>query len=410
MFERDFYLQKLISFRDTAELIKVITGIRRCGKSFLLELYGDYLTSHGVRPASLLKINFENMAWSGIDSAASLNDFVKKNKAKRGKTYVLLDEVQKIDEWERAVNSLRLDRSLDIYITGSNTYMLNSSLSTLLSGRYVEIKMLPLSFAEFLVFTGKARSRRSLAEWFERYITQGGFPGLFSFKQGHSENGDSLVREYLSGIYSTVVMKDIITMNQIRDVDILEKIILFLADNIGYLASAKKIADHLTASGRKASSYTVDNYIKTLENAYLFYRVRRSDIKGRGLLSTNDKFFIADLGLRWFLKGRQTDFGSTLENIVYFELLRKGYNVAVGKFDSLEVDFVAWNETEKIYIQVTSTMAAPEVRERELLPLQKIRDNYKKTVLSMDSPGPFTDINGIFHYNIIDFLLGKVRL
>jgi predicted AAA+ superfamily ATPase len=298
-----------------------------------------------------------------------------------------------------------------MYITGSNTYMLNSSLSTLLSGRYVEIKMLPLSFAEFLVFTGKARPRRSLAEWFERYMTQGGFPGLFSFKQEPSEDGASLlVREYLSGIYSTVVMKDIITMNQIRDVDILEKIILFLADNIGYVVSAKKIADYLTSMGRKVSSYTVDNYIKTLENAYLFYRARRSDIKGRGLLSTNDKFFIADLGLRWFLKGKRTDFGSTLENIVYFELLRKGYNVAVGKFDSLEVDFVAWNETERIYVQVTSTLAPPEVRERELLPLQKIRDNYKKMILSLDPPGPFTDINGIFHYNIIDFLLGKIRL
>ncbi|MDR0585765.1 MAG: ATP-binding protein, partial [Treponema sp.] len=250
MFNREFYLKKLIAFRDTAELIKVITGIRRCGKSFLLELYSDYLTSHGVRHGSILKINFENMEWSGIDSASSLHDFVKKNKAKRGKTYVLLDEVQKINEWERAVNSLRLDRSLDIYITGSNTYMLNSSLSTLLSGRYVEIKMLPLSFAEFLVFTGKTRPRRSAAEWFDRYITQGGFPGLFSFNREPSESGDSLVREYLSGIYSTVVMKDIITMNQIRDVDILEKIILFLADNIGYLVSAKKIADSLTAAGR----------------------------------------------------------------------------------------------------------------------------------------------------------------
>jgi predicted AAA+ superfamily ATPase len=198
-------------------------------------------------------------------------------------------------------------------------------------------------------------------------------------------------------------------MNQIRDVDILEKIILFLADNIGYVVSAKRIADYLTSTGRKVSSYTVDNYIKMLENAYLFYRVRRSDIKGKNLLSTNDKFFIVDLGLRWFLKGKQTDFGSTLENIVYFELLRKGYNVAVGKFDSLEIDFVAWNETERMYVQVTSTMTPTEVRERELLPLKKIRDNYKKVILSLDPPSPFTDIDGIFHYNIIDFLLGKVR-
>ncbi|MDR2662769.1 MAG: ATP-binding protein, partial [Treponema sp.] len=420
---RDFYLQRLLAFRDTAELIKVITGIRRCGKSSLLELYSVYLMNHGVKSGSILKINFEDLEWRGIESAVSLHDFVKKNKVKRGKTYVLLDEVQKINEWEKAVNSLRLDKNLDLYITGSNTYMLNSSLSTLLSGRYVEIKMLPLSFAEFLVFTGKARLRRSRGEWFERYITQGGFPGLFAFHRepGSKKNEvarnepvqhgpDLLVREYLSGIYNTVVMKDIITMNQIRDVDILEKIILFLADNIGYVVSAKKIADYLTGTGRKVSSYTVDNYIKMLENAYLFYRVRRSDIKGKTLLSTNDKFFIVDLGLRWFLKGKQTDFGSTLENIVYFELLRKGYNVAVGKFDSLEIDFVASNETERMYLQVTSTLTPPEVRERELLPLKKIRDNYKKAILSMDPPSPFTDIDGIFHYNIIDFLLGKVRL
>jgi predicted AAA+ superfamily ATPase len=409
MFKRDYYLQKLISFRDTAELIKVITGVRRCGKSSLLELYSRYLTEQGVKDNSILKINFEDLKWSGMETALSLHDFIKKNRAKKGKTYVLLDEVQKINEWEKAVNSLRLDRKLDIYITGSNTYMLNSTLSTLLSGRYVEIKMLPLSFAEFLVFSGGSRTKRSPAYWFDRYMIQGGFPGLFLFQET-VETGASLIGEYLSGIYNTVVMKDIITMNQVRDVDILEKIILFLADNIGYMVSAKKIADYLTSKGRKTSSYTVDNYIKMLENAYLFYRVRRSDIKGKSLLLTNDKFFIVDLGLRGFLKGKQGDLGSTLENIVYFELLRRGYTVAVGKFDSLEIDFVAWNEREKIYFQVTLTMTSPEVRERELLPLRKIQDNYKKVVLSLDPPGPFTDIEGIFHYNLIDFLLGNVTI
>ncbi|MDR1947855.1 MAG: ATP-binding protein [Spirochaetaceae bacterium] len=399
MFGRDTYLQKLISFQDTAELIKVITGVRRCGKSSLLELFYGHLLSRGVKDRSILRINLEDMAWREIDSAPALHDYVKKNRAKRGKTYVLLDEVQKIDQWERAVNSLRLDRGLDVYITGSNTYMLNSSLSTLLSGRYVEIKMFPLSFAEFLVFAGVAEGENK-TPWFEQYLIQGGFPGLFSFNRE-----TPLVREYLSGIYNTVVMKDIITMNQIRDVDILEKIILFLADNIGYLVSAKKIADYLTSTGRKISSYTVDNYIKTLENAYFFYRARRCDIKGKNLLSTNDKFFIVDPGLRRFLKGTQSDYGSVLENIVYFELLRRGYTVAVGKFDSLEIDFVAWNDAEKVYYQVTTTMAPPEVRERELLPLKKIRDNYKKVILSLDPPGPFTDINGISHYNLIDFLL-----
>jgi predicted AAA+ superfamily ATPase len=402
MFNRDFYLQKLLSFRDTAELIKVITGVRRCGKSCLLEIFCAYLRDQGVRSGSIIKINFEDMEYSGIDSASALRDFVKKNQAKRGKTYVLLDEVQKIDEWERALNSLRLDRSLDIYITGSNTYMLNSSLATLLSGRYVEIKMLPLSFAEFLVFSGEKPG----PALFDRYMIQGGFPGLFSLGREAGGTGNFLpVREYLSGIYSTVVMKDIIGMNKIRDVDILEKIILFLADNIGFPVSAKKIADYLTSAGRKTSSYTVDSYIKMLENAYLFYRARRSDIKGKTLLSTNDKFFIVDLGLRRLLKGRQDNYGSVLENIVYFELLRRGYEVAVGKLDSLEVDFVAWNDVERVYYQVTATMIPPEVRERELLPLKKIADNYKKVILSMDPPSPFTDIDGIFHYNLVEFLL-----
>jgi predicted AAA+ superfamily ATPase len=420
MFIRDHYLKKLVAFRDTAELIKVITGVRRCGKSSLLELFYAWLIDHGVKAGSILRINFEDMEWSGIDSSRSLHDYVKKNRAKRGKTYVLLDEVQKITEWERAVNSLRLDRGLDIYITGSNTYMLNSSLSTLLSGRYVEIKMLPLSFAEFLLFAGsgppKPRNgessggkRRTAAmgensfRLFERYLFQGGFPGLFSFNR--ESGGDLPAGEYLSGIYNTVVMKDIISMNQIRDVDILEKIILFLAGNIGCLVSAKKIADYLTSTGRKTSSYTVDNYIKMLENAYLFYRARRSDIKGKHLLSTNDKFFVVDLGLRRFLRGKQSDYGSTLENVVYFELLRRGYTVTVGKYDSLEVDFVAQDNTERIYFQVTATMVPPEVREREILPLKKINDNYKKVILSMDPPGPFTDIDGIFHNNIVEFLL-----
>jgi predicted AAA+ superfamily ATPase len=402
MFKRDSYLQRLLAFRDTAELIKVITGVRRCGKSSLMEIFCAYLRDHGVEDASIIKINFEDMEYGGIDSAPALHDFVKKNRAKRGKTYVLLDEVQRIDEWERAVNSLRLDHALDIYLTGSNTYMLNSRLSTLLSGRYVEIKMLPLSFTEFLEFAGEKPS----AALFERYMTQGGFPGLFSFsREDNRGRGPFPVREYLSGIYSTVVMKDIITMNQIRDVDILEKIILFLADNIGFLVSAKKIADYLTSTGRKTSSYTVDSYIKMLENAYLFYRARRSDIKGKKILSTNDKFFIVDLGLRRLLKGKQGDYGSALENIVYFELLRRGYEVAVGKLDSLEVNFTAWNDAERVYYQVTATMTPPEVRERELLPLKKINDNYKKVILSMDPPSPFTDIDGISHHNLVEFLL-----
>ncbi|MDR3200502.1 MAG: ATP-binding protein [Spirochaetales bacterium] len=399
MHERDC-LKKIISFRDTAELIKVITGVRRCGKSSLLALFRDHLVSSGVKPSSILHINFEAMQYSGINSARALNDLVKAGKAKRGKTYVLLDEVQLVPEWERAVNSLRLDRGMDIYITGSNTHMLNSPLSTLLSGRYVEIRMLPLSFREFLVFC-KADKKKDRRQYFEQYIQQGGFPGIFSFNRD-----ESLIQDYTSGIYSTIVMKDIIRMNQIRDVDILEKIIFFLADNIGNPVSAKKIADYLTSTGRKTTADTTDNFLKMLESAYLFYRAKRSDIKGKRLMKINDKFFIVDLGLRNFLKGKTSDYGSTLENIVFLELLRRGYNVTVGKLDSLEVDFVAWKSSEQVYFQVTSTLTLPGVLERELTPLRKIPDNYKKVILSMDPVLEFESIDGIFHYNLMDFLLG----
>ncbi|MDR1428955.1 MAG: ATP-binding protein [Spirochaetaceae bacterium] len=403
MVERDIYLKKLRSFRDTEELIKVITGIRRCGKSSLLELYGGYLVNDGVRPKSVLKLNFEDLDTGKIDSAQKLHDYVKTRKARRGKTYVLLDEVQLVHEWERAVNSLRLDRSLDIYITGSNTYLLNSSLASLLSGRYVEIKMLPLSFSEFLAFS-RVSKKENTAPYFEQYLWQGGFPGIFSIKRE-----SSLFHDYLWGIYSTVVMKDIIRMNQVRDMDLMEKIIRFLADNIGYFVSAKKTADYLTSTGRKTTSDTVDAYFKFLENAYLFYRVRRNDLKGKGLLKTNDKFYIADPGLRNLLSGRQSDYGSVLENVVFLELMRRGYGVTVGKLDALEVDFVARRGEEKIYFQVSATMVPRELRERELLPLRKIQDNYPKMILSMDPPGPFGDFDGMVHRNLVDFLLEKDR-
>lgn len=399
---REIYLKKLIAFKDTEELIKVITGIRRCGKSSLLELFAHHLAEEGVKASSIIKINLEDMAYAGIGTSAKLFDYVKNTKAKKGKTYVLLDEVQLIDEWEKAVNALRLDRSLDIYITGSNTYMLNSRLAALLSGRYVEIKMLPLSFAEFLVFCG-AKKNANPFPLFQRYMTQGGFPGLFSIA-----DTQTMHREYLSGIYSTIVIKDIIRMNEVRDMDIMEKIISFLADNIGYAVSAKKIADYVTSTGRKTTSDTTDNYLRMLENSYLFYRAKRSDIKGKHLLKTNDKFFVADLGLRNFLKGKESDYGSSLENLVYFELLRKGFTVSVGKLDSLEVDFVARGGEGTLYVQVCSTLASPEVRERELYPLRKIGDNYRKLILSLDPPTPFNDIDGISVYNIIDFLLGNI--
>jgi predicted AAA+ superfamily ATPase len=403
---RWYYLNKLIEFRNTAELIKVISGVRRCGKSSLLELYHDYLAAgdaQGMSP-SIIRINLEDFQFAHIDSPKKLHEEISSRLSKERKNYILLDEVQLIPGWEKAVNSLRLNRLNDIYITGSNTALLNSSLSTLLSGRYVEIKMLPLSFAEFLDFH-HYEDEQKLDHYFDRFLEIGGFPGLAELKGGPQTH-----REYLEGIFNTILIKDMVTINHIRDVDMLQKIILFLSDTIGYYVSAKKIADYIVSTGRKITVDTVDSYLSILEGAYCFYRARRYNLKGKGLMKTNNKFYIVDLGLRSILKGsKASGYGSALENIVYFELLRRGYSVGVGTWDDLEIDFVAerpgaMGNTRITYFQVSATIAIPEVRERELRPLRAVRDNYEKILLTMDRTGSGEDIGGIVHRNIVDWL------
>jgi len=388
----------LIGLRDKS-LIKIITGVRRCGKSSLLDIYVDYLISIGVQPTSILRLNFESLEFDDIKDFMQLNEYITSRLPAGNKTYILLDEVQTVSEWERAVNSLRLDKNLDIYVTGSNSRLLASELSTLLSGRFIEIHMLPLSFKEFLDFYDHEPDG-DLDRCFNRYLDIGGMPGLIELR-----DQERVVRSYLGAIYSTIILKDVIQRNEVRDPALLESVMRFMAGNIGNPMSSKKVSDYLTSSGRKTSSETIDNYLRMLENAFILYRAGRCDVRGKQNLKTHGKYYIVDTGIRSELVGRRgQDYGSVLENIVYFELLRRGYTVRVGSLSGLEIDFVATRHDETIYFQVTATMMAEESAARELRPLQIIADNYEKVVLSMDRT-PMKDFDGIKSINLLDFLL-----
>lgn len=428
---RNGYLNKLIAFKDT-EPVKIITGIRRCGKSSLLKLMIKYLQEHGIEDTQILAMNFESMAFKNM-TAQEFYNYVKEHINTSNRTYLFFDELQRIDGWEDAVNSFRVDFDCDIYITGSNAYLLSSEYATYLSGRSVEIKMLPLSFAEFLDFHGfkieEAASafggKRKIikdqnsiiyepAEAFNAYLLFGGMPGIADIGLDQDK-----AMALLDGIYSTVVIRDILErekrrgQRRITDAALLRKIILFLADNIGSSISATSMAGTLSNEGLlpvdarkgKPSTHTVQAYVNTLTESYFFYEIKRFDIKGKEFLRTLGKYYIVDTGLRTYLLGnRDRDRGHILENVVYLELLRRGYDLAVGKVDNTEVDFIATKYNEKMYIQVTESLQGEEVRSRELAPLEKIRDNYEKIVLSMDIDSG-TTYNGIKALNIINWLL-----
>lgn len=428
---RNGYLNKLIAFKDT-EPVKIITGIRRCGKSSLLKLMIKYLQEHGIEDKQILAMNFESMAFKNM-TAQEFYNYVKEHINTSNRTYLFFDELQRIDGWEDAINSFRVDFDCDIYITGSNAYLLSSEYATYLSGRSVEIKMLPLSFAEFLDFHGfkieEAASafggKRKIikdqngiiyepAEAFNAYLLFGGMPGIADIGLDQDK-----AMALLDGIYSTVVIRDILErekrrgQRRITDAALLRKIILFLADNIGSSISATSMAGTLFNEGLlpddarkgKPSTHTVQAYLHTLTESYFFYEIKRFDIKGKEFLRTLGKYYIVDTGLRTYLLGnRDRDRGHILENVVYLELLRRGYDLAVGKVDNTEVDFIATKYNEKMYIQVTESLQGEEVRSRELAPLEKIRDNYEKIVLSMDIDSG-TTYNGIKALNIINWLL-----
>ena len=430
---RDLYLKKLIAFQDT-EPVKVITGIRRSGKSSLLKLMIQHLLDSGVSAEQIVEMNFESHEYRGLTSDGLYN-YIKAMADPGKHMYLFFDEIQRVPAWEEAVNSFRIDLDCDIYITGSNAYLLSSEYATYLSGRCVEIKLFPLSFREFLYFHGfllretasslggmkkQAVDRKGdsydLREVFDAYLRFGGMPGIADVGLDQER-----ALTLLDGIYSTVVVRDILErekrrgQRQITDPILLRKIILFLADNIGCTVSANSIGNTLVNEGlleggsRKnaPSAHTVQAYVEALQESYIFYEVKRFDIKGKEYLRTLGKYYIADIGLRNYLLGfRDRDSGHVLENIVYFELLRRGYDVAIGKIDNAEIDFIAANADEKIYIQVTESMTNEDVRKRELAPLQKVRDNYEKTVLSLD-PGLETNYEGIRVINLIDWLLAE---
>lgn len=428
---RDRYLKKLIGFQDT-EPVKVITGIRRCGKSSLLKLMIRHLWETGIGQEQIVEMNFESHDFRSMTSD-EVYHYVKEKAIPGKRMYLFFDELQRIDAWEDAVNSFRVDLDCDIYITGSNAYLLSSEYSTYLSGRCVEIKMLPLSFREFLDFHNfevretssalggthrqvfdKNGERYDLREMFDAYMRFGGMPGIADIGLDQ-EKALSL----LEGIYSTVVVQDILErekrrgQRQITDSALLRKIVLFLADNIGSSVSVSSIGNTLMNEGlledgkRKGtpSTHTVQAYIAALLESYFFYEIKRFDIKGKEYLRTLGKYYIVDIGLRNFLLGfRNRDSGHAIENVVYFELLRRGYDVAIGKIDNQEVDFIATTADDKLYIQVTESMQSEDVRKRELAPLQKIRDNYEKIVLSLE-PGLDASYDGIKSLNLVDWLL-----
>ena len=399
MKNRDLYLNQLIKFKDK-KLIKVITGLRRSGKSTLLSLFENHLITSGVDRNHIIRMNFESFEFDEITNYKELHAYINKRILDPNKRhYILLDEVQQVSSWERVINSFLVDANVDIFITGSNAYLLSSELSTLLSGRYVEIKMQPLSFKEYLEFLDSDKEM-SLPEKFNQYLEYGGLPTIVELL----DNPDT-IGPFLEGIYNTVLMKDVIERNGVRDAALLESILKFIAANIGSIVSTKKISDYLTSSGRKTTSDTIDNYLKMLENAFIIYKANRYDLKGKMFLKTLEKYYIVDIGIRNKLIGlRNTDYGHVLENIVYLELLRRGYEVSIGKIGSLEVDFVASKPNEKIYYQVSATIMDEKTRERELRPLESISDNYPKYILTMDQT-VFNDYSGIRVKNIIDFLL-----
>ena len=395
---RENYLNTLIDAKDT-EFIKVITGVRRSGKSTLLLMYKEYLINNNIAENRIIHINFESAMYDYIRNYKDLYEEIK-NKLSKEKTYILLDEVQNVNEWEKAINSLNVDFNVDIYITGSNAYLLSSELATLLSGRYIEIKMYPLSFKEYLKFNNYDIS--NIEEKFYEYLKYGGLPAITQIK-----DKNNLVMAYLNDIYNAIVKKDIIERNTIKDIALLENIVKYVSSNIGSSISANKISDYLNSNKivEKSNHLTVDNYLKMLENAFIVYKADRSDIRSKALLKTLGKYYIADTGLRNIILGfRNIDEGHLLENVVYLELLRRGYRVNIGKTLDYEVDFIAENPNEIKYYQVTQSLKESSVLERELRSLESIHDNYEKIILTMDRTIN-NDYNGIKVINIIDFLL-----
>ena len=397
LIQRKEYSKKLIAFQNK-QLIKIVTGIRRCGKSTLLYQYQNWLLEQGIDKEQIVSVNFEDIDFEELTDYKKLYSYLKEKLIIGKMTYIFLDEIQHVNDFPRVIDSLYIKENVDIYITGSNAYMLSSEIATLISGRYVQIEMLPLSFREYLESTGSMTDRGIK---YTEYLENSSFPYALELKGQPDE-----IRDYLEGLYNTIVVKDIVNRKKITDTMMLKSVLRFVFDNIGNPLSSKKVADTMTSYGRKIDIKTVEKYLEALTESYIIYQAKRYDIKGKQYLKTLEKYYVVDIGLRYMLLGSgQADAGHILENVIYLELLRRGYDVYVGKIERFEVDFVAQNSRGIYYVQVALSVRDEKTLERELRPLLTIRDHYPKVLLTMDED-PETQYEGIRRINARDWLLG----
>lgn len=396
MIKRKFYLEKIVKLIDTED-IKVITGVRRCGKTVLLKQIIDELENRGIASENIIYMSFESSKYKNIRNDNDLDEFIfSKSNNLNGKIYLLFDEIQKVKNWEVSLNSYRVDLECDIYITGSNSQLLSGELATLISGRYISINMLPFSFKELIQYYDEMHENIDEIKLFEQYLSYGGFPGLLNYENEEKE-------KYLYDLYSTIVLNDILYKNKVKDLDLLERLMEFMISNIGQLFSANSISKYIKNENRKTTPHTIINYMDYARNAFIFYQIKRENIKQKRKLLISDKYYLVDSGFYFIFNGStQRNWGQLLENIVFLELIRQGYSITIGKIQDLEVDFVCRKANQIKYIQVSQSILDENTRKREFKSLEKISDSYPKYVISMDSFD--FSANGIIHLNIIDFL------
>lgn len=396
MIKRKFYLEKIVKLIDTED-IKVITGVRRCGKTVLLKQIIDELENRGIASENIIYMSFESSKYKNIRNDNDLDEFIfSKTNNLNGKIYLLFDEIQKVKNWEVSLNSYRVDLECDIYITGSNSQLLSGELATLISGRYISINMLPFSFKELIQYYDEMHENINEIKLFEQYLSYGGFPGLLNYENEEKE-------KYLYDLYSTIVLNDILYKNKVKDLDLLERLMEFMISNIGQLFSANSISKYIKNENRKTTPHTIINYMDYARNAFIFYQIKRENIKQKRKLLISDKYYLVDSGFYFIFNGStQRNWGQLLENIVFLELIRQGYSITIGKIQDLEVDFVCRKANQIKYIQVSQSILDENTRKREFKSLEKISDSYPKYVISMDSFD--FSANGIIHLNIIDFL------